>query len=430
MPTLNIGKVRIAWKGQWSSATAYETFDAVEYNGASYAALQDSAAGTVPSAQAAVWQLMAEKGSAGATGATGNVGPQGNTGSTGATGSQGSQGDTGPQGPIGNTGPTGSTGGTGPTGNTGSTGPQGVGDDGPTGATGSTGPTGSQGNTGNTGPQGNAGADGDDGAQGPTGSTGPQGATGLTGSQGATGSQGPVGTQGGIGPTGSTGPAGGTGPTGNTGNTGSTGSQGGTGNTGPQGSTGPAGSAANVTAANVFSAIYNQNHTDWYRTTSDKGLYLASYGGGMHMLDTTWVRVYNSKRLYVDNEIAASGNITAYYSDERLKTSTGNIENAIDKVKSLNGFTYVENELARSLGYSNTRQQVGISAQQIQAVLPEAVSLAPVDMATDEFSGEISSKSGENYLTVDYSRIVPLLIEAIKEQQTQIDVLKALVGGA
>jgi len=233
-----------------------------------------------------------------------------------------------------------------------------------------------------------------------------------------------------TGPTGATGPQGNTGSTGGTGSTGSTGSQGPTGSTGSQGATGPAGSAANVTASNVFSAIYNQNHTDWYRTTSDNGLYFASYGGGVQMLDTTWVRVYNSKALYVANQIAATGNITAYYSDQRLKTSTGNIENAIDKVMSLDGFTYVENDLARSLGYSNERQQVGISAQQIQAVLPEAVSLAPVDMATDEFSGEISSKSGENYLTVDYSRIVPLLIEAIKEQQVQIAELKALAGGA
>ena len=62
MPTLNIGKVRIAWEGSWSSSTAYETFDAVEYNGASYVALQNSAAGTVPSAQPLVWQLIAAKG--------------------------------------------------------------------------------------------------------------------------------------------------------------------------------------------------------------------------------------------------------------------------------------------------------------------------------------------------------------------------------
>ena len=173
-------------------------------------------------------------------------------------------------------------------------------------------------------------------------------------------------------------------------------------------------------------AVFNGSDT-WMRTSGATGWYSATYGGGMYMTDSTWVRTYGSKSLYVSNQIAASGQITAYYSDERLKTSTGNIENAIDKVKSLNGFTYVENELARSLGYSNTRQQVGISAQEIQAILPEAVSLAPVDMHTDEFSGEITSLSGEDYLTVDYSRIVPLLIEAIKEQQVQIDELKEMV---
>ena len=162
----------------------------------------------------------------------------------------------------------------------------------------------------------------------------------------------------------------------------------------------------------------------WYRTIGDDGLFCSTYSGGINMLDTTWVRVYNGKALYVPNQIAATGNITAYYSDERLKTKTGNIENALDKVRSLSGFNYVENDLAKELGYTNEKQQVGLSAQQVQAVLPEAVSLAPVDMETDEFSGEITSKSGENYLTVDYSRLVPLLVEAIKEQQEQIDELK------
>ena len=264
MPTLNIGKIRFALKGNWSSSTAYETFDAVKYNGSTYAAIQNSAAGTVPSAQPTVWQLIAEKGNEGATGATGNVGPQGTTGTTGAVGPQGSQGDTGPQGPVGNTGPTGPTGATGADGDTGNTGPQGpvgntgptgstgstgadgdtgatgpqgpAGNTGPTGATGSTGPQGPQGDTGNTGPQGVSGADGQDGAQGPTGSTGPQGDTGLTGSQGSTGIQGPVGPEGDIGPTGSTGPQGSSGPTGATGNTGATGAQGPVGNTGPSGS--------------------------------------------------------------------------------------------------------------------------------------------------------------------------------------------------
>jgi hypothetical protein len=128
---------------------------------------------------------------------------------------------------------------------------------------------------------------------------------------------------------------------------------------------------------------------------------------------------------HVANQIAATGNITAYYSDERLKTKTGDITNAVDKIKSLEGFLYVENDLAKSLGYTNDNVQVGLSAQAVQRILPEAVALAPVDYETSEFDGTITSKSGEDYLTVDYSRIVPLLIEAIKEQQVQIEDLQS-----
>jgi len=63
-----------------------------------------------------------------------------------------------------------------------------------------------------------------------------------------------------------------------------------------------------------------------------------------------------------------------------------------------------------------------VFAQDVQAVLPEAVKLAPFDN-----NGNNESISGENYLTVQYEKIVPLLIEAIKEQQKQIDELKYLL---
>jgi hypothetical protein len=122
-------------------------------------------------------------------------------------------------------------------------------------------------------------------------------------------------------------------------------------------------------------------------------------------------------------DAACAGNITAYYSDERLKTKTGNLDNALEKVMSLEGFTYIENEVARSVGYNNSKQQVGLSAQKVKTVLPEAVALAPFDYDPQE-DGTISSKSGEEYLTVDYSRLVPLLIEAIKEQQSHITKLE------
>ena len=128
--------------------------------------------------------------------------------------------------------------------------------------------------------------------------------------------------------------------------------------------------------------------------------------------------------LTVTGAITATGNITAYFSDERFKTKTRNIENPLEKVQALSGFMFVENELARSLGYKNDKEQVALSAQEVQAVLPEAVSLAPIDMKTNQETGEITSKSGENYLTVDYAKLVPLLVEAIKELKDEVDELK------
>lgn len=106
--------------------------------------------------------------------------------------------------------------------------------------------------------------------------------------------------------------------------------------------------------------------------------------------------------------IFATGNITAYYSDERLKTKLGKIENPLEKVQSLSGFYYEANDVAQGLGYKPKRE-VGVSAQEVQAVMPEIVSPAPID---------------DKYLTVDYERLVPLLIEAIKELKAEVDELK------
>jgi len=119
--------------------------------------------------------------------------------------------------------------------------------------------------------------------------------------------------------------------------------------------------------------------------------------------------------------ITATGNITAYYSDERLKAKLGNIDNAINKISQLNGFYYTNNELANSFGYTDTKTQLGLSAQEVQNVFPDIVSLAPFDMKDNTMD---ESKSGENYLTIDYSKLVPVLVEAIKELKAEIEELK------
>jgi hypothetical protein len=97
--------------------------------------------------------------------------------------------------------------------------------------------------------------------------------------------------------------------------------------------------------------------------------------------------------------IITSGNVIAYYSDDRLKIKLGIIQNPLEKLNTLSGFYYEPNELAQSLGYEK-RREVGISAQDVQKILPEIIHKAPID---------------NKYLTVDYERLIPLIIEAIKE---------------
>jgi hypothetical protein len=105
----------------------------------------------------------------------------------------------------------------------------------------------------------------------------------------------------------------------------------------------------------------------------------------------------------------AAGDVIAFVSDERLKENIQPIENALDKVLSISGFTYNFNELGQSLGFDGNVRNAGVSAQEVQKVLPEAVKSAPVD---------------SEYITVQYEKLVPLLIEAIKELKSEINKLK------
>jgi hypothetical protein len=96
-------------------------------------------------------------------------------------------------------------------------------------------------------------------------------------------------------------------------------------------------------------------------------------------------------------------------SDTRLKDVYGSITDALDKVDALSGFYYRNNDKARSLGQVKEDQQVGLSAQDLQDVLPEAVSRWSVD---------------PEYLVVAYDRVIPLLVEAIKELRAEVKALK------
>jgi hypothetical protein len=154
-------------------------------------------------------------------------------------------------------------------------------------------------------------------------------------------------------------------------------------------SAGSASSASSATTASTANALKTDNN---------------------YQMNALWVG--GGTVSYSAGEIKSTGNITAYVSDERLKNNLGKIENALDKIEQLTGFYYELNDVAKGLGLESKGREVGVSAQKVQLVQPEAVAPAPVD---------------ENYLTVRYERLVPLIIEAIKELKSEVEVLKGQI---
>jgi hypothetical protein len=185
------------------------------------------------------------------------------------------------------------------------------------------------------------------------------------------------------------------------------------------------GGGTSYTVLDEGNAPYAWNMNQYVRTSDNVDFSIVRANGGAGFAG---IRMSANGAMYSNSTIYAEGNIIAYYSDERLKTRTGAIENPIEKIKQLNGFYYVNNDLAKSFGYKEEKVQIGLSAQEVQKILPEVVTLAAFDTTVDEETGIKNSKSGEDYLTLDYAKLVPLLVEAIKEQQKQIDELKAKLG--
>jgi len=131
--------------------------------------------------------------------------------------------------------------------------------------------------------------------------------------------------------------------------------------------------------------------------------------------------------LEVVGQITATGNITAYSSDARLKNNILNIPNALEKIQSIGGYTFDWDDKVDALGFEPEyrKNDAGLLAQEIQSVLPQAVADAPFDREVDpEDNTKIISKSGEKYLTVRYEKVVPLLVEAIKELKAEVEELK------
>lgn len=134
-----------------------------------------------------------------------------------------------------------------------------------------------------------------------------------------------------------------------------------------------------------------------------------------------------AERLHVIGNIVATGDILSSFSDARLKGDVRVIPEASQKIQQLKGVLYRYNATAREHGFASADEHVGVIAQDVEMVLPQAVRLAPFDTLEPRVS-----KSGNNYLTVQYDKLIPLLIEAVKEQgrviETQAERMTYVIG--
>ena len=108
------------------------------------------------------------------------------------------------------------------------------------------------------------------------------------------------------------------------------------------------------------------------------------------------------------DSIRTAGDIVAYYSsDRRLKDNIIKINSALDKVNAIGGYTFEWNEVSHK---ETGKKDVGVVAQEVEEIFPEIV-----------------QTRSNGYKAVNYEKLVPLLIEAVKDQQTQLDELKEKV---
>jgi hypothetical protein len=116
-------------------------------------------------------------------------------------------------------------------------------------------------------------------------------------------------------------------------------------------------------------------------------------------------------RLQVNGDIIA--NSIAGSSDIRFKKNIKTVENALDKVKALRGVYFNWNKEAFPEKNFGAQDELGFIAQEVEKVVPEIVT---------------KENTKDEYRSVKYDKLVALLVEAIKEQQKQIDSLKIQIN--
>jgi hypothetical protein len=130
------------------------------------------------------------------------------------------------------------------------------------------------------------------------------------------------------------------------------------------------------------------------------GTYVKLYHNAVERLKTT------STGIAMTGDVTATGNITAYFSDERLKDVSGPLAFCLDDINTWRPVRYTAKEWTP---FDSSKPEIGLLAQDIEKTHPEAVHPAPFD---------------NNYLTLQYERLVPVLVGAIQEMSQKMEAME------
>jgi hypothetical protein len=177
------------------------------------------------------------------------------------------------------------------------------------------------------------------------------------------------------------------------------------------------------------------------RDTDQYGCAIHNNGNVLYILgtpidDPTW-RTINGQWPFIFNlanndatcggNFYSVGNVVAYSSDKRLKENFRYLNSALSKINQLTGYVFDWKDMVETVNFvpSKMKDEIGLIAQDVQKVCPQAVTRAGFDTEYDSKTDSYKSRSGKEYLTVQYEKLVPLLVEAIKELSREVEILKS-----
>ena len=176
----------------------------------------------------------------------------------------------------------------------------------------------------------------------------------------------------------------------------------------------------------VYNTLYMSN---WFRAKGASGILFEDHGGGIHMTDTSFVRVYGSKKLFVQEDMISGKNVIGFYSDERLKKNFTEINSALTTIMSVDPYYYEQNELAEKFGYNDYGKiQIGFKAQEIEKILPSVIHESGCNLNPNLTKDIQELIKKDPIKTIDYSKLTPLLWKGIQELTAKTERLEKIIS--